>query len=354
MLLLRVIVTLVACWIVKCDLLDLYVQHMDETMRTMLYRNERHLMDPVTKRIKRSLAEDESQLRIDNFQKKRLSVDENWLRQWKTKRKIVSYKNDALDYPNKQEENLNSDQHEIFSTQNSKYFEKMSTVSEDAAEKSQLNVSQDPIIEEQEETSEELTHTTVKNQINEELISLESEKELPKENWNSEEMESEDISQFEIISEKERINPKPFVGPSFKKKPWSSQIPKKYFPENPAKDMRGIKCYMKDETIRSRRSANQRINENEPNVKVWNFTRYEKLKENGDMILEWDPSDEEEIIFRITGRTRGYVGIGFNEKTNMIGADILLAWVDDHNGIVNLLVSSLPDSVPMSPIVVDL
>ncbi|EFN82135.1 MOXD1-like protein 1, partial [Harpegnathos saltator] len=67
------------------------------------------------------------------------------------------------------------------------------------------------------------------------------------------------------------------------------------------------------------------------------FIRYEVLDEDGDVILEWDPLDEEEVTFKVTARTLGYVGIGFNEKTYMKGADILLAWVDDHTGAVNLL-----------------
>lgn len=351
MLLLRVIVTLVACWIVKCDLLDLYVQHMDETMRTMLYRNKRHPMDPVTRRIKRSFEEDEPLLRIGNFKKQRLDVDEEWLKQWKAKRKIIPYKNDALDYPNRREENSNSDHEILLSTmQNSKHFEKASTVLENVAESSQLNVSQSPIIEEREETSEDGL-TTVENQTNVEELTIEAlepEEEFS-ENWkNSEEIESDDNSQFEIISENERINP--FIGPSFKRtpKPWGSRVPKKYFPEKPAKN---AKSRVEDEAaMRSRRSANQEVNEGMSNARPWQFTRYEKLDEDGDVILEWDPSDEEEVIFRVTAKTLGYVGIGFNEKSSMKGADILLAWVDDHTGIVNLLDSHGIEEMNAAPV----
>lgn len=360
MLLLRLIVTLAACWFVKCDLLDLYVQHMDETMRTMdSYRNKRHPMDPAARRIKRSLEEDEPLLKIGNFKKQRLDVDEDWLKQWRAKRRTVFYKNDALDYPNKREENLNPDQHEIFSNtkQNSKHFEKKSTVPEDVAENSQLNVSQDPIIEEQEETSKERL-TIVENQTNVGELTvedLEPEEELSEEDWkNSEEIESEDNSQFEIISENDRINPKPIVGPGFKKTPksWDNRVPKKYFPEKSIKNAKG---HVKDEAVtRSRRNAKEEIKKNVPIARA--FTRYENLDENGDVILEWDPSDEDEVVFRVTAKTLGYVGIGFNEKGNMIGADILLAWVDDHTGAVNLVVSRSPTKnfVPMSPIVVDL
>ncbi|KYQ53020.1 MOXD1 like protein 1 [Trachymyrmex zeteki] len=343
MLLLRVIVTLVACWIVKCDLLDLYVQHMDETMRTTLYRNKRHPMDPVSRRIKRSLEENEPLFRFNYFKKQRLNVDENWVKQWKAKNKIVPYKNDILDFPNKLEGNVNSDQHEIFPTLNSKYSERTSTVSEDAAENSQLNISQVPITEERGETSE-VGLIIEENQSDEKLTvkALEFEEEFP------EEMESADNSQFEIISDNEQIDP---FWPSFKRTPWDSRVPKKYFPEKPAKEAQKTKNYIKDEAAaRFRRNANDLSNEGK-----WNFTRYEKMDENGTVILEWDPSDEEKIIFRVTGETRGYIGIGFNEKISMEGADILLIWIDDATNLTYVLVSRFPIRFcPMSSIVVNL
>ncbi|KAL6261864.1 hypothetical protein P5V15_006950 [Pogonomyrmex californicus] len=343
MILLRVIVTLIACWIVKCDLLDLYVQHMDETMRTMPYRNKRHPMDPVSRRIKRNLQEDEPLLRIGNFKKQRLNVDENWLKEWKAKGKIVFYKNDGLNYPNKYEKNLDSDQHEMLlnTTQDSKYPEKKSTIIEDAAENSQLNILQNPLIKQQEKTlADELV--TIQNETNVEKLAaedVEREEELSAENWRAyEEIETENNSQFEIISKNERINPKSFVASSFKGTPklHESRVPKKYFPEKSAKNGRDAKSsFVKDE-MRSRRSVKEGVNEDTSNVKP-KFTRYEKLNENGDVILEWDPSDDEEVIFRVTAKTLGYVGIGFNEKSHMKGADILLAWVDDHTSAVNLL-----------------
>jgi len=285
-------------------------------------------MDAVSRRIKRSLEEDKPVFRFNYFKKQRLNVDENWVKQWKAKNKIVPYKNDILDFPNKLEENVNSDQHEIFPTLNSTYSEGTSIVPEDAAENSQLNVSQVPITEE----TSEVGLIIEENQSNEELTikALEFE-EFP------EEIESEDNSQFEIISENEQINPNPFR-PSFKRRPWDSRIPKKYFPEKPAKEAQKAKNYVKDEAaVRFRRNANDLSNEGR-----WNFTRYEKMDENGTVILEWDPSDEEKIIFRVTGKTRGYIGIGFNEKINMEGADILLIWIDDATNLTYVLVSRFP------------
>ncbi|CAD6217159.1 GSCOCG00004699001-RA-CDS, partial [Cotesia congregata] len=70
-----------------------------------------------------------------------------------------------------------------------------------------------------------------------------------------------------------------------------------------------------------------------------NFTRHEVLDDLGDVLLEWDISGEDVGYFRVTARTKGYVGIGFNDNGHMKGADIILTWVDDHSGVVNLLVN---------------
>ncbi|KAL0108119.1 hypothetical protein PUN28_015016 [Cardiocondyla obscurior] len=341
MLLLRVIVTLVACWIVKCDLLDLYVQHMDETMKTVPYRNKRHPMDSVNRRIKRSLEEDEPLLKIGNFKKQRLNVDENWLKQWKAKRKHIPYKNDALDYPNEREKNHNPDQHEIFwdTMHKSERFEKTTDL-EDAAKN--LYTARDTIIEKEEKTPED--KTTLENQTSVEKLIVEAPKsveELSEESEKDfEEMENEENTQFEIISESGQIDSKSLVGPSLKKTPKlsGSRVPKKYVPEKPVKNAQEAKNYAKDEmAMRFKRSVNQGFKGSRANGQRWKLTRYEKLDEDGDVILEWDPSDDDEVVFRVTGKTLGYIGIGFNEKTSMKGADILIAWVDDHTGTVNLL-----------------
>ncbi|XP_072748696.1 MOXD1 homolog 1-like [Anoplolepis gracilipes] len=357
MLLLRVIIMLIACWIVKCDLLDLYVQHMDETMKTKLYSSKRH---PGSRRIKRSTEDEEPLLRIGHFKKQRLDVDEEWLKQWKAKKRIISYQNDALDYLNKREENPDPDQHEILSnaTQDSKHSEETTMISEaenshtlidiETAKSTSNSIVKDEIesntshyitIEEQKEALKNVLPVVLENQTDvEELViePLESSKEIPVEEWNdSEETENEEISQFEIISENEQINPM-FDDPSFKRMPklWENRIPKKYFPSVE----KSAKNHIKDKMItRSRRSAKKSGVNRGIFKKVQKFTRYEKLDEDGDVILEWDPSDDEEVTFRVTAKTLGYVGIGFNEKSHMMGADILLAWVDDHTGVVNLL-----------------
>jgi len=322
MLLLRMIVTLVTCWIVKCDLLDLYVQHMDETMRTRLYKSKRHPMDPVSRRIKRSL-EAEPLLRIGNFKKQRLDIDENWLKQWTSKKKMIPYKNDALDYSNKREENLDPDQHEILlnATQDeSRSSQEATTIHQDVVE---LN---HRIMEE--EAKKERTNV-------EELAveSLELQEGIPMEDWQDVEVtRNKEASQVDIIDEK--ISAKPFGDPSIKRKPWGGRVPKKYSPalEKPLKDAQETGSHAKGEARTKRHIA--KVERTGPK-----FTRYEKLDEDGDVILEWDPSDDKEVVFRVTARTLGYVGIGFNEKSHMKGADILLAWVDDA-GSVNVLVNT--------------
>ena len=40
-------------------------------------------------------------------------------------------------------------------------------------------------------------------------------------------------------------------------------------------------------------------------------------------VVQWTPS-EDRIVFRITARTRGYIGFGFHSKPQMDGADIVV------------------------------
>lgn len=67
--------------------------------------------------------------------------------------------------------------------------------------------------------------------------------------------------------------------------------------------------------------------------------RSETLDGNGLYELEWKIV-ENDIVFRATVNTRGYIGLGFSYKTGIIGdADIILAWVDDRTGQPTVLVS---------------
>lgn len=386
MLLLRLIVTLGVCWIVQCDLLDLYVQHMDETMRTMLYRSKQHPMNSGA-RVKRSLVEVEPVLRVGIFKKQQLNFDKDWLTYWRANKKKY-YENDALDIPNKEEENLDPDQYEIFTSD----FDKTTTTTtktmrtlENAAEanasvlieiakptptivKNEVKsiIPQDPTTTEERRKEWEDEWPVVQEQPDEldELTAryIDLEERFPMED--SEDFEKyEKKSQFEVINEDDEINPKAFDDPSLKR-PWKSwgRVPKKYSPF--------IEKLLKETEIRDRRVRREAESRRDGETESWRngktesrrdgetesrkdgktksrvkqvrkpkFIRYEVLDEDGDVILEWDPLDEEEAIFRVTGRTLGYIGIGFNEKTNMKNADMLLAWVDNHTGVVNLLVS---------------
>ncbi|XP_053974730.1 MOXD1 homolog 1 [Hylaeus volcanicus] len=323
MLMLRVLVTLSVCWMAGCDLLDLYVQHMDETMRTLAYRNRHHPKD-IASRIKRSLRE-EPVLRIGTFKKQRLDVDEAWYAQWKAKRKIP-YKEDGLDFPNSREENLEPNQYELLkngslvisrepeetTTTTMKSIETMGTFDLSKEETSRSNDtafpsdrhSVEPVLESREET------TQADFQADEEI---------------------EGNSQFEMIGESETHSPSLFDDPILKRIPKSrDRVPKKYIPPTSklAKLYRGSKYLDLEETVDNRPKRS---------IKEPKFTRRETLDDDGEVILEWDPSDEEMVTFKVTAKTLGYVGIGFNEKNHMKGADIVLAWVDDLTGTANLL-----------------
>lgn len=64
----------------------------------------------------------------------------------------------------------------------------------------------------------------------------------------------------------------------------------------------------------------------------------ERLDESGDVVLRWVNSDSS-ITFRVEAKTKGYVGLGFNSRRNMRGADLVVGWVDDRNGNAQILVS---------------
>lgn len=356
MMLFRLIVTLGVCWIVKCDLLDLYVQHMDETMRTMLYRSKRHPMDPAA-RVKRSLDEDEPAGKVGVFKKQKLNFDKDWLMYWRANKKKY-YENDALDIPNEEEKNLDPGQYEIISSD----FEKTTTTTTSRTNasvpieiaklasgvaKNEAESVIPPVIPVIEERGEELEDElpVVQEQpgeFDELAIGGADHEETDSEELEME-AENEKKSQFEVIGENDRIDSKAFDDPKFEGPPklWS-RVPKKYsrFTVKLMKDTedgrdrrvrRETESRIKESAVGKRSSQKQR--------RKPKFIRYEVLDEDGDVVLEWDPLDEEEVTFRVTGRTLGYVGIGFNEKSNMKGADLLLAWVDDHTGAVNLLVS---------------
>lgn len=327
MLLLRLIVTLSVCRMAGCDLLDLYVQHMDETMRTLTYRSSYHHPKDVASRIKRNLRE-EPVLRVGTFKKQRLDVDKDWYAQWKAKRKIP-YKEDGLDFPNSREENLEAGQHELLgnsSRSGDRFPEELTTVVTFNSNET-LDTFDIELSNEQVSPSGSNIETSFGRQSLE--PATESREETTQQEGLQGGAEIEGNSQLEMIGE-----PDDAGAPSLFDDPVLKRVPKKYVPPRGklAKLSRGSE-YSEEEIAesRSKRSA-----------KEYKFSRREELDDDGEVVLEWDPSDEEMVTFKITAKTLGYVGIGFNEKDHMKGADILLAWVDDHTGTVNLLVSPPP------------
>lgn len=69
------------------------------------------------------------------------------------------------------------------------------------------------------------------------------------------------------------------------------------------------------------------------------WLRTEVMDGNGLYVLDWKVLGRE-IFFRITVNTRGFVGLGFSQKTGkMSNADLVMAWVDDRTGKPTVLVS---------------
>ncbi|XP_060804864.1 MOXD1 homolog 1 [Amyelois transitella] len=67
-----------------------------------------------------------------------------------------------------------------------------------------------------------------------------------------------------------------------------------------------------------------------------NWTHIESLDENGDFVLKWISSNSG-VTFRLEAKTTGYVGLGLNSASNMRGADLVVAWVDDRNERAQIL-----------------
>ena len=312
MLLLRLIVTLSVCWMARCDLLDLYVQHMDETMRTLAYRTRHHPKDVVS-RIKRNLRE-EPVLRVGTFKKQRLDVDKDWYAQWKAKKKIILYKEDGLELPNSREENLEVGQHEL-----------VGNLSRSGDSRSKSN---ETLVEEGSSSG-----SNIGTSFGRQGILLEPATESREDDLRGD-AEIEGNSQYEMMGEPDHTGAPPYLFDdtvSLKRAPksWERMHWKKYVP--PMDKLAKLSREEEMAKSRSKRSA-----------KEYKFSRREELDDDGEVVLEWDPSDEEVVTFKVTAKTLGYVGIGFNEKNHMKGADILLAWVDDHTDTVNLLVSPPP------------
>lgn len=385
----RVILFLTLCWAVECDLLDLYVQHMDETMKTIAYQKN-HVKNLARGRNKRNaplldqVADEEASFyKYGNFKKQKLEVDEGWYEGTKEPKKIFIEKDDGLDFHNKQEQNLDSGHYEIVGNEKivgfnipidtelepkEKHKGKGKKVllkkddglaAENAAEESDHAIEDFELLEqEQSETLEsgqefspefnagqESTTNVLESAY--EAIDMDDEEvpaSAPVEGNSVSEVTprdpeiEEDVNlDFEMVNQPEDTSGEKTSGwnPSLKRNPKAigGRTPKKYAPTEKYLKFRQKVTNVTTKTgdltsIRTKRSA-----------KTPRFLRREELDDDGHVILEWDPTDDEIVVFRVTAKTLGYVGIGFNDKSHMKGADILLAWIDNHNGDVNLLVS---------------
>lgn len=400
----RVILFLGLCWVVECDLLDLYVQHMDETMKTIVYQKT-HVKNLARGRNKRDVptpdhvADEETFYKFGNFKKQKLEVDEGWSpeetgdkAQGKEPEKIFIEKNDGLDFKNDREENLDPEHYEILANRTTdesqipvepdedlQSEEKLKgkgkkvllkkddgLEAENAAEEGEVpNVDAELIDQLQNETleflpelesgSDSIANDSVPeydeavNMDEEEVTTSEPESNSIMSNTaiELEETESaitEDVDlDVELVSESEDdVTEKSGWNPSLKRNPTTigGRVPKKYTPTE--KDVRyRQKVTNKESTTTTTTTRNFTLTANttrtKRSAKKPRFSRREELDDDGHVVLEWDPTDEEIVTFRVTAKTLGYVGIGFNDKSHMKGADILLAWIDNHNGNVNLL-----------------
>lgn len=302
----------------KCDLLDLYVEHMDEVMHTAEYDRQRHNPSSgnsnVHTRNERSLVEGPTTTtyhRFLRFKKQRLDVDDDYFTATsssaaKKLRPHHHVKHDGLEYPNVREENFDVE-HEF--VKNNSWKEQLAESRHEAAAP--------PTIE----TLELLDIPNAANDNND--------------NGNVQQQQQPQYS--ELIDETP-------LREGFAKhlaKIGNARSPKKYYSDHEKLD-KSIRKLLRKLDGRSEESHNKRRHRegrrHRRHVEAAKFTRQEELSDDGDVVLEWDPSDDETVTFRVTARTLGYFGVGFNGKTSFKGADLIVGWVDDHTGAVNLLV----------------
>ncbi|XP_044004741.1 MOXD1 homolog 1 [Aphidius gifuensis] len=253
--------------VVEADLLDLYVQHMDETMGTNA--NKRHHprdIDIKKSRNKRSVNED---IKFGNYKKQSLDVDDDWWigdKKSSKKPQLIS-KTDGLEHPNIKEEYHDPKFHEFL-------------------------------------------NDDIDIEMFENFLKKNSTDEEPKEAIPPHVNDNDNIDTTNDVNVATSIE---------MQKNNDSRIPKKFISS------------MKNQSV------DKKLNRHKRNTNEVNFTRHEILDEDGDVILEWDPTDNDIVTFRVTAKTLGYIGIGFNDKNHMKGADIIITWVDDHSGTPNLL-----------------
>ncbi|XP_015598813.1 MOXD1 homolog 1 [Cephus cinctus] len=425
MLLLRTVLLICVHRIVLCDLLDLYVQHMDETMKTLAYRRN-HPRNLRRSRARRN-APPEPFYSLSNFKKQLLDIDEKTGRGYDAKKskmvfigkddgldfpndqensdpreysveidndtaprrktkKVIIKGNDALDFPNDQEDNNFEDKWilteefdapgflpETVDSKSSKevitdtngtdiqnfvkdvedpvtlgktiFIEKDDGLDFPNDREENLNPDQhEPVPTEAQSDDENSTismNVLIEDlEVPTELVSVWeslSKPIIPKEaadmtsKTEPESMieidETEDENEDDIDSAFEMVGDLALNGPAIKVLPKiGNRVPKKYVPTS--KELKIANKPARERLVHSRHARS---------VPEPSFTRYEKLDDDGIVILEWDPSDEDFVTFRVTAKTRGYVGIGFNDHNHMMGADIILAWVDDDSNAVNLL-----------------
>lgn len=359
------------CWVVDCDLLDLYVQHMDETMKTIVYQKS-HVKSLARGRNKRDTVVP-AFYKFGNFKKQRLEVDEDWEQQMADKKSVGQEpeivfieKDDGLDFENARETNLDS---KHFETLGEVSTERNSELKQQTEKRKKIHhpakddglETKNPAEEtvDSDEDFELIVTTTERIESSSEVQRLpessyreatdmggqspgeELELKVLEEAFN-EERETNSVAEIEtdVDLDVELVNqPENSLGenngwnPPLKRNPKAlgGLVPKKYAPG--MKDVKLRRKLTGEEStfpMRTKRSARKP-----------RFSRREELDDDGLVVLEWDPTDEEIVTFRVTAKTLGYVGIGFNEKSHMKGADILLAWIDNHNGHVNLLVSEM-------------
>jgi DOMON domain len=52
--------------------------------------------------------------------------------------------------------------------------------------------------------------------------------------------------------------------------------------------------------------------------------------------LLWNVGTDNEVVFEVQARTFGYVGVGFSQKGELSGSDVVVVWMNNGDGFIEV------------------
>jgi len=91
--------------------------------------------------------------------------------------------------------------------------------------------------------------------------------------------------------------------------------------------------------VRQRRNVGAGVSEEEIDRDLMSGSWTHTVQLDDSVTVSWKVLNGDDIEFLVEAATRGYVGLGFSPGGGMLGADIILSWVDDNTGQIYVVVS---------------